>query len=169
MSHRHSHKSSSPQSFSAKETYDYWPFCRKRPVIKGILCMMHATSDMHPTGWRRYIGCLKLQVSFRKRATNYRAFLREIICEDKASHVSLPPCSHVCVWWISLHMHIMNISPYAHHEYLSMCTPSISSSLHVKNVIEICITHVHMWYSIHHTSPYAHGWCIFPSRFTKIK
>jgi len=26
-------------------------------------------------GWRRLIGCLKLQVIFRKRATNYRALL----------------------------------------------------------------------------------------------
>jgi len=28
------------------------------------------------TGWRRLIGCLKLQVNFRKRTTNYRALLR---------------------------------------------------------------------------------------------
>jgi len=32
----------------------------------------------------------KLQVIFRKRATNYRALLREITCKDKASHVSSP-------------------------------------------------------------------------------
>ena len=30
------------------------------------------------TGWRRPIGCLKLQVIFRKRATNYRALLRKL-------------------------------------------------------------------------------------------
>ena len=29
------------------------------------------------TGWRRPTGCLKLQVIFRKRATNYRALLRK--------------------------------------------------------------------------------------------
>jgi len=34
------------------------------------------------TGWRRCIGCLKLQVSFCKRATNHRALLRKI-----ATHV----------------------------------------------------------------------------------
>jgi len=44
------------------------------------------------TGWRRCIGCLKLQVIFRKRATNYRALLREMTCEDKASYKSSPPC-----------------------------------------------------------------------------
>jgi len=29
-------------------------------------------------GWRRLIGCLQLQVKFRKRATNYRALLRKM-------------------------------------------------------------------------------------------
>jgi len=45
------------------------------------------------TGWRRLIGCLKLQVIFRKRATNYRALLRKMTYEDKASYDSTPPCS----------------------------------------------------------------------------
>ena len=50
----------------------------------------------HPvsgTGWRSLIGCLKLQVIFRKRATNYRALWRKITCKDKASSESTPPCS----------------------------------------------------------------------------
>ena len=44
------------------------------------------------TGWRRPIGCLKLQVIFRKRATNDRALLRKMTCKDKASYESSPPC-----------------------------------------------------------------------------
>ena len=36
------------------------------------------------TGWRRPIGCLKLQVIFRKSATNYRALLQKMTYEDKA-------------------------------------------------------------------------------------
>jgi len=43
-------------------------------------------------GWRRPIGCLKVQVIFRKRATNYRALLRKMTYEDKASNGSSPPC-----------------------------------------------------------------------------
>ena len=51
------------------------------------------------TELRRPIGCLKLQVIFRKRATNYRALLRKMTytdkrrmtCKDKASYTSLPP------------------------------------------------------------------------------
>ena len=45
------------------------------------------------TGWRRLIGCLKLQVIIRKRATNYRALLRKMTYEDKASYDSTPPCT----------------------------------------------------------------------------
>ena len=42
--------------------------------------------------WRRPIGCLKVQVISRKRATNYRALLRKITYGDKASYGSWPPC-----------------------------------------------------------------------------
>jgi len=45
-------------------------------------------------GWRRLIGCLKLQVTFCKRATNNRALLREMTCKDKASYGSSPPCKN---------------------------------------------------------------------------
>jgi len=45
------------------------------------------------TGWRRPIECLKLQVILRKRATNYRALLREMTHKDKASYGSSPLCS----------------------------------------------------------------------------
>jgi len=39
------------------------------------------------------IGCLKLQVSFCKRATNYRVLLRKMTYEEKASYASLTPCT----------------------------------------------------------------------------
>jgi len=45
------------------------------------------------TGWRRHIGYLKLQVIFRKRATNHRALLQRMSCKDKASYDSMPPCT----------------------------------------------------------------------------
>jgi len=48
---------------------------------------------MSPTGWRRCIRSLKLQISFRKRTTNYRAVSREMTCKDKASYDSTPPCA----------------------------------------------------------------------------
>jgi len=45
------------------------------------------------TGWWRCIGCLKLQISFRKRAIDYRALLRKMTYHDKASYNSTPPCA----------------------------------------------------------------------------
>jgi len=49
-----------------------------------------------------------LQVSVRKRATNYRAPLRKMTCQDKASFASSPPCKtwdrnirQMCIWIIT--------------------------------------------------------------------
>jgi len=58
------------------------------------------------TGWRRPTGCLKLQVIFRKRATNYWALLRKMTCEDKAP-CDLP-CMHLIKW-----IHFPNANHYS--------------------------------------------------------
>jgi len=52
----------------------------------GVTWLLH-------TGWRTSIGCLKLQVIFCKRATNYRALLRKVTYKDKA------PCDVTLVTW----------------------------------------------------------------------
>jgi len=44
------------------------------------------------TGWRNPIVPLKLQVIFRKRATNYKALLQKMTYEDKTCYGSWPPC-----------------------------------------------------------------------------
>ena len=46
-------------------------------------------------GWRRLTGCLKLQVIFRKRATNYRALLPKLTYKDDASRDSTLPCTSI--------------------------------------------------------------------------
>ena len=50
------------------------------------------------TGWRRPIRCLKLQVIFYKRATNYRALLRKMTHKDQAFYGSSPPCTCIDIW-----------------------------------------------------------------------
>jgi len=45
---------------------------------------------MH-TGWRKPIGCLKLQVIFLKRATTCRALLQKMTCKDKVFDGSSAP------------------------------------------------------------------------------
>jgi len=47
----------------------------------------------HNTRWRRPIGCLKLQVIFRRKAIQYRLLLRKMTYKDKASYDSTPPCT----------------------------------------------------------------------------
>jgi len=68
---------------------------------------------MSPTGWRRCIRSLKLQISFRKRTTNYRAVLREMTSKDKVSYDSTPPCTchhkspilmRALYWWSTTSM-----------------------------------------------------------------
>jgi len=44
------------------------------------------------TEWRRLMGFLKLQVIYRKRATNHTALLRKMIYKDKTSYQSMLPC-----------------------------------------------------------------------------
>jgi len=63
-------------------------FCKKalyfhsRPPGPSIFLVLQLTRD---TGWRRPIGCLKSQAIFRKRATDYRALLRKMTHQHKAS------------------------------------------------------------------------------------
>jgi len=45
----------------------------------------------------------KLQVIFRKRATNYRALLQKMTYKDKASYGSSPPCTRA---WRVTHSHV---------------------------------------------------------------
>jgi len=80
--------------------------------------MLHSPSlyTIQCTGWRRLIGCLKLQVIFRKRATNYRALLRKMTYKDKASYDSTPPCTKICNVTLQtksalLYMCVVNLVP----------------------------------------------------------
>jgi len=75
-----------------------------RPTIWYVCIHMHqfiVTHSWHENnmvsciGWQRLIRCLKLQVIFRKRATNYRAHLRKMAYEDQAPYASTPPCNEL--------------------------------------------------------------------------
>ena len=61
-----------------------------------LVCrVLRACSVCVVTGWRRLIGCLKLQVIFHQRSTNSRALLRKMTYKDKASYDSTPTCNIV--------------------------------------------------------------------------
>ena len=57
-----------------------------------LQCCAVCPHTHHTTGWRRLIACLKLQFNFCKRATNYRALLREMTHTNKPSYASSSPC-----------------------------------------------------------------------------
>jgi len=73
--------------------------------------------------WRRHKECLKLQVIFRRRATNHRALLWKMTCRDKASCESSPLCTcHVTQMYKSCNTYIY-IHELCHtHIYMSYVT-----------------------------------------------
>jgi len=77
------------------------------------------------TGWRRWLGYLKLLVSVRKRDIHYRALLRKVIYKDKAPSASSTPCIR-CVYVYVYHH--LNVYCYVHlHLYLHLfLSPGIS-------------------------------------------
>jgi len=92
------------------------------------------------TGWRRPIGCLKLQVIFRKRATNYRALLRKMTYKDKASYGSSPPCGTATV--------------IRHRHCAAIATSHAHARTHSRTHTH---THTHMYsLSLTHTHTYTH-------------
>ena len=65
----------------------------------GFMSHIHKRHVTHPnTGWRRLIGCLQLQVIFRKRATNYRNLLRKWPMKIRHLMTLRHPvrCIHMC-------------------------------------------------------------------------
>jgi len=64
-----------------------------RNTLQHTCCntLQHTAAHVFSTGWRRPIGCLQLQVTFRKRATNYRALFREMTYKDNAFYGCSPP------------------------------------------------------------------------------
>jgi len=69
--------------------YQYGKKCSN--MKRDVVITLCATECKYGTGWRRLIGCLKLQIIFHKRATSHRALLRKMTCKDKASYDSTPP------------------------------------------------------------------------------
>ena len=81
-----------------KWLYHWLKWLYKTTIELNFLCKMnleHTTFNVTKStiGWRRLIGCLKLQVIFRKRATKYRALLRKLTSKGQAYYGSSPPCT----------------------------------------------------------------------------
>ena len=80
----------------AKEPHKRDDILQKRPIIgsaKETYTYRITVSTENAAGWRRLIGCPKLQIIFYKRATKYRSLLRKMTYKDKGSYESSPPCT----------------------------------------------------------------------------
>ena len=83
-------------AFTTSKTTVTWLYiqCLKASIeCSQIVGLMLSQLSPFTTVWRRPIGCPKLQVIFRKRATNHRALLQKMTYKYKASYGSLLPCS----------------------------------------------------------------------------
>jgi len=151
-------------------------FTQKSPTISGSFAKndMQGTYPCQPTGhttardtgWRRPIGRLKLEVIFRKRATNYRALLRTLTYTDKASYGSSPPCTDY-TWLfgtfsssftplhISTHFSVQGKKNWARHTDCVWLFDEFRSSLtHVHvHVHECCPSHTDSYVCVWHHDP----------------
>ena len=77
------------------------------------------------TGWRTFIGCLKLHVSFHKKANTYRAVLWKITDKDGTSYASSQLRTLTPLLFTIPHSHP---SPLRHpvHSPLSLEPPSMA-------------------------------------------
>jgi len=63
---------------SASDALSCMSLSAKEPLIIGLFYRKWPVKPYNDTGWRKCIGCLSLQACFRKRATNYKTFLRKM-------------------------------------------------------------------------------------------
>jgi len=99
-------------------------------------CMLFC-NDYINTGWWRPIGCLKLQVIFRKRVTNCRALLRKITYEQEAPSVTTPPCMCMCTYKSNVCLYVESRHTSRHITHVSTCTHTHTH------------THTHMYARAH--------------------
>jgi len=98
----------------------------------------------YATGWRTGIGCLKVQVSFRKRAAKNRAFVQKISFNDKASYASSPPV-YMCVHtYVCAHIGVYTYDCVCVCVCVCVC---ISIDWH---------TYTHAWHTHTHTHSLSH-------------
>jgi len=77
-----------PQLLGVKNAFSCMSLSAKEPLTIRLFCGKFVTREASTTGWQRCTGCFQLQVSLRRRATNYTALLRNI-CNSKGINGSV--------------------------------------------------------------------------------
>jgi len=132
--------------------------------------MLYSYRSFSYAGWWRLVGCLKLQVIFRKKAINYRALLRKMTYDDKASYDSKQSRSE----WVLSHMWngIVICATYVKGAFLWMGQKDSRSTRNTN--FWVCLPQSAMvWYrwvrSVHCYVPFQRGYiwsvsCLFCKR-----
>jgi len=115
-------------------------------IVLKNLKIVHGTTYT-ATEWRRPIGCLKLQVNFRKRATNYRTFWRKMTYKDKASYRSSPP--FISKFLPQAYLRMIAFSAVCYFWFIICCLLSQALS-YVQNTATQCNT-------MHHTATHCNA------------
>ena len=90
-------------------------------------------------GWRRLIGCLKLQIIFAKEPLITGLFCEKMIYEDKASYVCTPPCTNdYSLQFLRLSV-IMKPKPFLEaYVYIQICMRVLQPTSHYRVFTSIC-------------------------------
>jgi len=94
---------------------------------------------LYVTRWRRCIGYLKLQVSFRQKATNHRALWREMTYRDKAYYSSSPPSILHTVNRFHILLSCVAHEPAVFHLYMRVTTGCLCVCEYVCVCVCVCV------------------------------
>jgi len=138
--------------------------------------MSHVNTQTKPhsiTVWRRCIGCLKLQVSFRlklqvsfhQRATYHRALLRKMTYKDKASYDATPPCTAWLEWMSQKNESLICVSWHAYKRVTRISHLNVCHGTYInesqERVIDMCVVaHInesHEWHAYERVTRMSHG------------
>jgi len=100
---------------------------------------------LYITGWRRCMGCLTLRVSFRKRATNYRAFCGQQLMKIRLciTHTLMfESCDGDVYIYHTLMFESCDGDVYIYHVYAYVCRWCVYV-LHIHACL-YKISHIHM-------------------------
>ena len=125
------------------------------------ICLTHE-QWMRVTGWRRLIGSPKLQIIFHKRATKYRALLRKMTYEDKASYGSSPPSNESVLCMCEINVpYVCVCACMCMHVYVRVCV-CMCMYVYVCVCVRMCMYVYHMtvsymWRVVSHKNVW-HTW-----------
>jgi len=96
-----------------------------------------ATNHVSAVKWPKCVRCLKLQDSFRKRASNHKALLREMTYKDRAFYAFWPPCSPAPKCDVTQSTVVTRFNSYVWHDVLYVWRGSFIQMTRLSHVCDV--------------------------------